>query len=202
MPDKSPQERRQARTREAILTAARDLVAEVGADNVSLREIARRVDYSPAGLYEYFDGKDDLLNALCERANRQLAAYLGAIPADLPFEDYMVRLMQQYVAFARENPELFTLMFTHLTIGIDAPPEEIDPNDAYAILYGAVERGIASGDIRPGEGATAFDVAYGFWSLAHGAAMLQVNYVKGFDYDFEAADKLAARAFVRGLRGT
>lgn len=196
----TPQARRHQRTRDAILDAARDLVAEQGASGLSLRAVARRIDYSPAGLYEYFDSKDGLLTAVCIRGNQHLHAYLESVDKALTTEEFFVALMGQYVRFARENPELFTLMFTHASVGVHTPDYVNDPmpQDPFMVLYNAVLAAIERGDLRatPGD---AFDITYSVWAIAHGAAMLQVNYLKDFKYDFAAADARTARRLIRGL---
>jgi AcrR family transcriptional regulator len=56
MDELTPRQRRHLRTKDAILDAARQIIAEEGADNLSMRGIAERIDYSAAGLYEYFGG--------------------------------------------------------------------------------------------------------------------------------------------------
>jgi ACR3 family arsenite transporter len=53
----SPRIRRHQRTQQAILDAARAIISREGVGELSMRAIAERIDYSPAGLYEYFDGK-------------------------------------------------------------------------------------------------------------------------------------------------
>ena len=76
MPDAqvlNARQKRHQRMRSRILDNARALVHENGFEKLSLRAIARRVDYSPAGLYEYFDGKDAIIDALCEATDEQLA---------------------------------------------------------------------------------------------------------------------------------
>jgi AcrR family transcriptional regulator len=63
------QERRQrhrARIRQAILIAARELFIAEGVRKVSLRQIADRIEYSPAAFYTYFRCKDDIFLALAE----------------------------------------------------------------------------------------------------------------------------------------
>ena len=52
----SRQERRHNETRAEILRAARKLVIESGAQTLSVREIARRTDFTPSALYRYFEG--------------------------------------------------------------------------------------------------------------------------------------------------
>jgi AcrR family transcriptional regulator len=52
--------------------------------NLSLREIARQVGYSPAGLYEYFDSKKAIMQALSDEGDSLLNERLAQVPADLP----------------------------------------------------------------------------------------------------------------------
>lgn len=55
----TPRERRAQRTRDAILEAARGIISKKGVEALSIRSIADAIDYSPAGLYEYFgSGRD------------------------------------------------------------------------------------------------------------------------------------------------
>ena len=57
---KQRHERDREAVRRAILDAARDLFVSEGYQNVSLRKIAERIEYSPAAIYGYFAGKDDI----------------------------------------------------------------------------------------------------------------------------------------------
>ncbi len=196
----TPRERRHERTREAILSAARELIAEKGADNLSLREIARRIDYSPAGLYEYFGSKEEIICALCDRGNAQLSSYLKRVPLDLPLEDYLVELLEAYLDFARQNPELYTVMFLQLTIGVSEFPTELPSEDSFGFLAKAVQRGIDEGLFSTTGNYGLFEIAYSMWAMAHGMAMLQVGYMRDFNFDFQTADREAVRTFVNGLQ--
>ena len=53
----SRKDKKRLRVSKRILRAARKIVIENGFDRVSLRAIARRIDYSPAALYEYYPGE-------------------------------------------------------------------------------------------------------------------------------------------------
>ncbi|HWF84619.1 MAG TPA: helix-turn-helix domain-containing protein, partial [Vicinamibacterales bacterium] len=50
--------------RRSILDAARNLFVSHGYENVSIRKIAERIEYSPAAIYGYFPSKDDIFFAL------------------------------------------------------------------------------------------------------------------------------------------
>jgi AcrR family transcriptional regulator len=59
----SRRERRRLATRTEILTAARELLLEVGPEELSLRQVARRADFSPAALYTYFTSRDEIVSS-------------------------------------------------------------------------------------------------------------------------------------------
>jgi AcrR family transcriptional regulator len=84
MDHQTPRERRSERSRQSILQAALELVIEKGLSKLSLREIARRADYSPAGLYEYFGSKDEIIEALVRDANQRFFEHLSRISRSLP----------------------------------------------------------------------------------------------------------------------
>jgi AcrR family transcriptional regulator len=195
----TPREKRQARTRQEILDAAVALIGEKGPDNFSLRALARRVDYSPAGLYEYFDGKDDIINAVCAEGDMRLQTYLKRVPGELPIAVYLVELGLAYVDFALNNVEHFMLMFARVPDGPLIPYAEVAANEAYGILLGAVQTAVEDGFVHVQPHFNRDDIAYALWSLAHGLAVMQITNLKNIDYDFAQADRAALRAFVRGL---
>src|SRR5258707_3304736 len=69
---KERQERDRESVHRAILDAARDLFVAEGFQNVSIRKIAERIEYSPAAIYGYFPSKDDIFFALAEEGFRLL----------------------------------------------------------------------------------------------------------------------------------
>src|SRR3954447_2839399 len=108
---------RQERDREAvgrsILDAARELFTAEGYQNVSIRKIAERIEYSPTAIYSYFPSKDDIFFALAEEGFRLLFCYgeacRDAAPAD-PVERLRAMFLRYY-EFSKEHPEYFALMF-------------------------------------------------------------------------------------------
>jgi TetR/AcrR family transcriptional repressor of nem operon len=57
------------RTRQRIVAAAADVVAEKGALGASLDDVGARAAASRSQLYHYFDDKTDLLRAVAEATN-------------------------------------------------------------------------------------------------------------------------------------
>ncbi len=112
MGSKERHERDRQRIQQAILDAARDLFIAEGYQHVSMRKIADRIEYSPAAIYSYFPGKDDIFFALAGEGFRILAdAALAAVrDVDDPLER-LRRGLWAFYEFAKGNPEYFALMF-------------------------------------------------------------------------------------------
>lgn len=192
--------RRKERSRAGILAAARALVLEKGADAVSLREVAAQAGYSPASLYEHFEGRDDILGALAAEIGERLSARLATVPESLPPPRRLLRIGLAYLAFGRECPQDYGLLFGVLRSRRRSTVEAPSPRSPFALVLSAVRAGIGSGDFvaRPGFGAE--EMAYGLWALVHGMLSLQTGHLSGFEADFELVDRHALEVFVAGLR--
>jgi AcrR family transcriptional regulator len=68
-------------TRQAILSAARELFAAHGVDGVSVRQIAARAGVNHALVHRYFGAKDDMVAAILLAEGRRMSA-LGRPEAD------------------------------------------------------------------------------------------------------------------------
>ena len=116
---KERQERDREAVRRAILDAARDLFVAEGYQNVSIRKIAERIEYSPAAIYSYFQCKDDIFFALAEEGFRLLGH-----PVDPTFErpqpleplDRIRAIFWNVYEFSRNHPQYFTLMFVDRSV--------------------------------------------------------------------------------------
>src|SRR3954447_9424850 len=112
---KERQERDREAVRRAILDAARELFVAVGFENVSIRKIAERIEYSPASIYSYFPSKDDIFFALAEEGFRLLGdpskgdrrEHLAPLE---PLQRIRAVFWRVY-EFSRQHPEYFALMF-------------------------------------------------------------------------------------------
>jgi AcrR family transcriptional regulator len=196
----TPRQKRHEDIKHAILWAARTLILEKGSDKLSLREIARRIGHSPAGLYEYFGSKEEIVAAVAAEALDHLSNYLGRVPASLPPARRLVELGLAYVEFARQHPEHFLLVFSSLISGRVSPQAPADARSPYRIVQQAVRDGFDTGDFAPHAGYGVEEIAYSLWAFAHGMAMLQQTHLRQFQADFKAADRHALETFVAGLK--
>jgi AcrR family transcriptional regulator len=197
-----PRQRRHARTKAAILDAAMKIIAEKGTARLSMRGIAKRIDYSPAGLYEYYGSKDEIVTAVCEVAEQRLWKYMSRVDQSLDIDDYLIELGLAYVAFALQNRDHFLLLFTVLKNSAGGESTEImqQQDSSYALLLRALQRGIEAGDYKTRPGYTLHEMGYNAWSLVHGMAMLRLTHLQEYDTDFETADRQSLITFVYGLK--
>jgi AcrR family transcriptional regulator len=172
------------------------MIRERGLDKVSWRAIARAVDYSPAGLYEYFDNKGHIVATLAEEGMVRLDGALAAVEPGLPVAERLLEMGRAYIAYAHAHPGHFHLVFSVLPSGrrsLEQPSA-----GAYRRLQDAMQQGLDEGLLH-GDSLDADAMAYGFWGLVHGLASLQLSTLREFEADFGAADRTILAAFLRGL---
>ncbi|MGH3560972.1 MAG: TetR/AcrR family transcriptional regulator [Mycobacterium sp.] len=150
--------------RAVILAEAAHLVAERGADRVSLRELAREAGVSHAAPAHHFTDRRGVFTALAAQGFRLLAAALA--DARPRFRDAALA----YVRFALEHPGHYRVMFDKSLL--DTSDSELVTAEAAA---GAeLSRGVATLS-DPGAQADPAGAELAAWSLVHGFAMLWLN---------------------------
>lgn len=169
-------EREKNELREKILAATRTLLVEGGLEAVTMREVAKRVEYSPAALYQHFPDKEALVQELCRTDFADFAAlFLKLSPEGGPLA-LLCRTGFAYFRFAREFPEHYHFMF--LSQQASAQPEsdedrEDPAQNAYVFLRyliaEALEKNLLREDLKDVD-----VVAQTVWAAVHGVAALDV----------------------------
>lgn len=119
-------ERREARTTE-IVEAAWKLAAVDGIGGFSLHGLARELGIRQPSLYEYFDSKLALYDAMFADGNRKLLARLDAL--DLPDDprEALKMFVHTFTAFALEDAARQALLFTRPIPGFEPSEEAYAP---------------------------------------------------------------------------
>ena len=113
---KERHEREREAVARAILDAARELFVAEGYQNVSIRKIAEKIEYSPAAIYGYFPSKDDIFLALAEEGFRLLfACEQGSVREPASLEGIRSGF-QRFYEFSKTHPEYFALMFVDRSV--------------------------------------------------------------------------------------
>src|SRR6476620_365474 len=113
---KERHERDREAVRRGILDAARELFVTEGYENVSMRKIAERIEYSPAAIYGYFPSKDEIFIALAEEGVRLFAdCSIGSLEG-LSAIERLRRIVLRLYRFSSDHPQYFALMFVDRTV--------------------------------------------------------------------------------------
>jgi AcrR family transcriptional regulator len=78
----SRRDRRTARTRQAIVDAARELIDEQGYAETTVDQIAERADIAARTFFRHFSSKEAVLFAHFEESRRMMIEFMAARPAD------------------------------------------------------------------------------------------------------------------------
>jgi AcrR family transcriptional regulator len=160
--------------RDIILQVARDILAESGPHALSLREVARRAEYSPASLYEYFRDREAILLALFSEGFQRFGDALNNVPTDQPTPARLRGLALAYIDFAAANPQHYELMFAQPYPTFE-PDAEADTHAwaTFQILVQCIADGVADGSFRPLDDTGVLVMALTQWSALHGFVSLQ-----------------------------
>jgi AcrR family transcriptional regulator len=161
--------------RQALLDQALASLRKRGAENLSLRDLARAIGVSQAAPYRHFPDKDSLLAQLATLGYRELGramrAALGQARSD--GTSGLQAAGVSYVQFALRHPEQYRLMFGSYRIDQARHVELVRAaNDAYSVLLETVREGVDSAELtdEPVE-----IVAAAAWSIVHGLASLIID---------------------------
>ena len=201
-PTEPPRERRRQAAERRILDAARSILLEgTSVDALSLREVARRADFTPGALYRYFDDRTDLIATLFREAGARLGAALGtALPAAPGAADVacLRAVGLAYLQFSREHPEDLMLLFQH-NARVATWQEYVTLAWPFSMVVQAVEAGAGRGLLALPPGLDAAGTAYAFWSLLHGMTELRRTHLRDVRGDFESMERAALAALTAGF---
>ena len=158
-----------------LLATASQLIAERGAEAVSLREISQAAGVSHTAAYRHYADKQAVWADLAEAGFRELAEINRTRVAKTkggPVEQ-LGACGRAYVEFGVRRPHLLQLMFGGLIVDWQSYPSLVQASAALAeTLAGVVKAGQESGELRAGE---LGDLTLTAWSLVHGLALLIVG---------------------------
>ncbi|WP_128000825.1 TetR/AcrR family transcriptional regulator [Piscinibacter defluvii] len=127
--------------KEACILAAREVIAEHGVEQLSLREVARKLGVSHQAPYRHYPSRDHLLAEVMRRCFESFAQALDARERnDDPMED-LESLGRQYLGYASAHPLEYRLMFgTPWPEPAEHPELVRDAVHAFDVLRGVLRR--------------------------------------------------------------
>ena len=197
---KSPRQKRHQKTKQAIIEIAKQMVAEQGYENLSLRAVANEADYSPAGLYEYFDSREDLLKSISTQVNADMVAALDQIPAPLLTAERLLEMCLVYIRFALEHRQLYRLM-SSIPSSRRSLSEPASEGSAYNLFLHSVQTLLEERGYSKGAGYSAEEITYGLWATVHGMVSLRASFLQDFDADFDTINHRLLNSMIQDLVG-
>jgi len=160
--------------RENILDAALHLCIEKGFNQVSIRNIADKIQYSPSNIYLYFKDKNSIIFELHNQGFIKLYEKQQAIQHITDPVDRLIAHAHAYLQFSYENRELYDIMF--LQNGVDNKLLENKDMDlgerSYDLLRQNISECMQAGYFKD---MNIEIVSFYMWSLVHGMATLRIR---------------------------
>lgn len=154
-----------AATRRAILSAAEHLLATVGEEGLSIRELCARAEVTPPTIYHHFGDKRALVDRVVDDCfaafDRALAR--RAAPAD-PVEA-LAWSFDRYLEYGRRHPTHYRLMFQR---------RDARPTPAGASAYDRLRRQVTAVDAAGRLAVPVEDATAACWAAAHGVTALVI----------------------------
>lgn len=161
---------RSSDVQQVLLDAAHDLLVEHGPGGLTVRAVATGAGVAPMGVYNRFDGKQGLLEALYIRGFNDLRDRVNSA-SGATAHDRLRAAADEYRAFALESPQYYRLMFEHVS---DVDPSEeavLQAYESFNALVDLVQACQMAGQLA---GDQAVNVAQQLWSAIHGAVSLEL----------------------------
>jgi len=161
---------------EALLKAAKRVAEREGINGLTLRAVAREAGVSHAAPSHHFGDVTGLLSELAAIGFKKFSEQLGAATcSETAPEAVAARKASAYVAFARDNPCMFQLMFRGERLDHERPALREASETAFHKLASIVaarrHEDVAPDHLTLGQAA---DIAR-IWSMVHGFAMLYLD---------------------------
>lgn len=158
------------RLKDALLDAARTLLAERGPSGFSLAEAAKQVGVTAAAPYRHFTDRKALVGELARLGFEQFGARLTAAWDDGAPDPHaaLARMGDAYLDFSRREPGLYAAMFGDAK-NLNSGAAEGPANQAIEILRSAARQALRRRGALEG---AAHDLALEIWAYSHGVAML------------------------------
>jgi len=183
--------------RQALLLSAKQLIAEAGIENLSLRRLAERAGVSRTAPYHHFSDKNDLLCAIAAQGFRRRHQAAAA-----EFDDAATTMLEKfhayingYMQFAVDNPEEYELMFGRSIWKQQNSTEELR-DVAYPCFQHQVDMmrcwqdcGVISGD-------NPLRTAQVIWGALHGIAKLFIDGIYTDTAQIEEVTRCAIDIFI------
>ncbi len=167
-------EQHKAELRQLILDTAERLFVQAGRyEAVSMRSIAREINYSATTIYLYFRDKDALFQELLRETFRRLSRAVALAVTHRDPVKGLYQAMRACITFGLEHPEHYRLLFmVRPSLAIPSESTREIGEEAFNLLRHQVGLCLASGRFLEKDREL---VAQGGWVVVHGITSMLLN---------------------------
>jgi AcrR family transcriptional regulator len=161
--------------RESCVLEAMAIIEEAGIEELSLRDVARRLSVSHQAPYKHFPSRDHLLAEVVSRAFAAFAQHLDARRRSHNPREDLASMGRAYLDYAREHPLHYRLMFgTPLPDPLQHPEMMRSAQHAFSLLRDCLTQMFAGTE----HGSVELDALF-VWSTMHGlSTILQTSAIR------------------------
>jgi len=128
-----------------IKDTAKTIFLKEGYDKISMRNIAKLINYTPTTIYLYYKNKEELLLDLLADYNDEYSNQLAKIMcSNFEVQEKLQQYLKLYIKHGTENPAMFKLL-TLFFINSTSTSNNSKENASYAMLKGLIEACIENG---------------------------------------------------------
>ncbi|MBU3145314.1 TetR/AcrR family transcriptional regulator [Clostridium sp. CF012] len=130
--------------REKIFDSASKLILELGYEKLSIRKLAKDIEYSPAMIYNYFKNKDDIIKAITSDNYHRIFKELLCIDfiSMTPKTALKTGLLKLSQLLLKRREHFKATLLS----GVNATDEASNDNEAMNLLILILKRGVTLGD--------------------------------------------------------
>lgn len=189
--------------RQEIFDATSELFAKEGVANVSMRKIAKKIEYSPTTIYLYFKDKTTLLHQICEETFAKLAIEVTKIREETNDPLEILRGgMKAYIEFGLKHPNHYEVVFiapldSYIDEGFEYSFDNSMGKIAFEKLVESVVACVEAGVIKSGDIEL---ISQTLWAGMHGLTSLFIGHIEFPFVEKERLIESLIETMIKGLQ--
>ena len=178
-------------TRDELIKGALELAREGGLEAIVARNLGNKMNTAPSTIFTHFSSVEEIRQAVIEAARE---IYNGYVEEGLNLVPPMKGFAVQYIRFAMEEPNLYSILFMNKRKEFKYVDFIIDEGHYEKVIAAAEESFSINRE-------QAEFVYHNMWAYAHGIAVMSATGVCSFSVE-EVSKMLgmACRSFLIGMR--
>jgi AcrR family transcriptional regulator len=182
---------------EVLLASAAEILETEGPEALSVRRIAAAAGVAPMGVYNHFDSKNGIIEALFIQGFERLREALTTIAEIQDPSEALREAGRRYRALAKAHPMVYQLMFLRTLPGYEPSLAALEvAARAFDSLVAVVQRAMVAGVIAEGP---LTETAQLIWASIHGWVSLELLGI-GMIEDEDSGFDRVCKTMLRGLR--